>query len=164
MAVFNYKSSNIFEYIDSTITIIEGMPQANETSTQYRVTATYRPSKLVIETSPTNTILYHRVEGQGLEKQSSGLTSNDFTFNLDQNYPNPFNPSTTISYSIAEDGIVNLEILNILGERIKTLVNDFKTRGNHNISFNASSLASGVYVYKLQAGDFVSSRKMILLK
>ncbi len=158
------KSSNIFEYIDSTITIIEGMPQANETSTQYRVTATYRPSKLVIETSPTNTILYHRVEGQGLEKQSSGLTSNDFTFNLDQNYPNPFNPSTTISYSIAEDGIVNLEILNILGERIKTLVNDFKTRGNHNISFNASSLASGVYVYKLQAGDFVSSRKMILLK
>ena len=158
------KSSNIFEYIDSTITIIEGMPQANETSTQYRVTATYRPSKLVIETSPTNTILYHRVEGQGLEKQNSGLLSNDFTFNLDQNYPNPFNPSTTISYSLAEDGIVTLEILNILGERIKTLVNDFKTRGNHNISFNASSLASGVYIYKIQAGTFINSKKMILLK
>jgi hypothetical protein len=158
------KSSSTFEYIDSTITILEGMPQANEVSTEYRVTATYRPSKLVIETSPSNTITYQRVEGQGLEKQNSGLRSNDFTYHLDQNYPNPFNPNTTINYSIAEDGLVEIEILNILGERIKTLVNEFKTKGNHNISFNASSLASGVYVYKLQAGDFISSKKMILLK
>ena len=158
------KSSSTFEYIDSTITIIEGMPQANETSTQYRITATHRPTRDLVETSPSNTILYHRVEGQGLEKQFSGLTSNGFTYNLNQNYPNPFNPTTTINYSIAEDGIVTLEILNILGERIKTMVNEFKTKGNHNISFNASSLASGVYVYKLQAGDFISSKKMILLK
>lgn len=158
------KSNSTFEYIDSTITIIEGMTQANETSTQYRITATHRPTRDLVETSPTNTILYHRVEGQGLEKQNLGLTSNDFTYNLDQNYPNPFNPTTTINYSIADDGIVTLEIMNILGERIKTLVNEFKTRGNHNISFNALSLASGVYVYKLQAGDFVSSKKMILLK
>ena len=158
------KSSSTFEYIDSTITIIEGMTQANETSTQYRITVTHRPTRDLVETSPSNTVLYHRVEGQGLEKQNSGLTSNDFTYNLDHNYPNPFNPTTTINYSIAEDGLVEIEIMNILGERIKTLVNEFKTRGNHNISFNASSLASGVYIYKIQAGDFVSSRKMILLK
>ena len=157
-------SNSTFEYVDTTITIIEGMPQANEVSTEYRVTATYRLSKLVIETGPTNTILYHRVEGQGLEKQNTGLTGNDFTYNLDQNYPNPFNPTTTINYSIAEDGIVTLEIMNILGERIKILVNEFKNRGNHNISFNASSLASGVYIYKIQAGDFITSKKMVLLK
>ncbi len=158
------KSSSTFEYIDSTITIIEGMTQANETSTQYRITVTHRPTRDLVETSPSNTILYHRVEGQGLEKQYSGLTINDFTYNLDQNYPNPFNPTTTINYSIAEDGLVEIEILNILGERIKTLVNEFKSKGNHNISFNASSLASGVYIYKIQSGDFISSKKMIFLK
>ncbi len=158
------KSNSTFEYIDTTITIIEGIPQANEVSTEYRVTATCSPSKLVIETSPSNTITYQRVEGQGLEKQNSGLRSNDFTYNLDQNYPNPFNPNTTINYSIAEDGLVEIEILNILGEGIKTLVNEFKTKGNHNISFNASSLASGVYIYKIQAGDFITSKKMVLLK
>ena len=158
------KNGNIFEFVDTSIIIIEGYPQANEVTTEYRVTATYKPSKFVIETSPSNTINYHRVEGQGLEKQNPGSTINDFTYYLDQNYPNPFNPITTINYSIAANGFVELEVIDIIGKRVTVLVNEFQTKGNHNISFDASSLASGVYIYKLQVGDFISSKKMILLK
>jgi hypothetical protein len=158
------KSSSIFEYIDSTITIIEGMPQANETSTQYRITATHRPTRDLVETSPSNTILYHRVEGQGLEKQNSESTSNDFTYNLNQNYPNPFNPSTTIRYQIPQDGVVTLKIYDILGSEVATLVQEEKVAGKYEVNFNASTLSSGVYIYKIQAGDFTNSKKLILLK
>jgi len=85
-------------------------------------------------------------------------------FELYQNYPNPFNPVTTIKFDLPKDGLITLEIFDILGRRIATLINEYRTAGSYNQVFNASSLASGVYVYKLQAGDFVSSKKMILLK
>ncbi len=158
------KNGNIFEFVDTSIIIIEGYPQANEVTTEYRVTATYKPSKFVIETSPSNTINYHRVEGQGLEKQNPGSTINDFTYYLDQNYPNPFNPITTINYSLAANGFVELEVIDIIGKRVAVLVNEFQTKGNHNISFDASTLASGVYVYKMQSGSFTASKKLVLLK
>jgi tetratricopeptide (TPR) repeat protein len=85
-------------------------------------------------------------------------------YSLYQNYPNPFNPTTTIKFDLPKDGLVSLEIFDILGRRITTLVNENRNAGSHEQTFNASSLASGVYVYKLQAGDFVNSRKMLLLK
>jgi len=85
-------------------------------------------------------------------------------YSLYQNYPNPFNPTTTIKFDLPNDGIIALEIFDILGRRIATLIDDYKPAGSYEQVFNASSLASGVYVYKLQAGDFVSSKKMILLK
>ena len=85
-------------------------------------------------------------------------------YSLHQNYPNPFNPSTTIKFDLPNDGLVQLEIFDILGRRITTLVNEYKNAGSYEQQFDASNLASGVYVYKLQAGDFVSSKKMILLK
>jgi hypothetical protein len=86
------------------------------------------------------------------------------TFNLEQNYPNPFNPSTTIKYSIPEQSKVKLTLFNLLGEEATTLVNEEKSAGYYSVEFNASALPSGVYFYKLQAGDFVSTKKMILLK
>lgn len=86
------------------------------------------------------------------------------TYELSNNYPNPFNPSTTIRYQIPQDGIVTLKIYDILGSEVATLVNEEKLAGKYEVIFNASNLASGVYIYKLQAGDFVSSKKMILLK
>ncbi len=85
-------------------------------------------------------------------------------YSLHQNYPNPFNPTTTIQFDLPNDGLVQLEIFDILGRRIATLVEEYKTAGSYEQVFDASSLASGVYVYKLQASDFVSSKKMILLK
>lgn len=85
-------------------------------------------------------------------------------FELSQNYPNPFNPSTTISYNILEASNVKLTIYNLLGQEIKTLVNEFKEAGVHTINFNASELNSGLYIYKLQAGAFSQTRKMTLIK
>ncbi len=85
-------------------------------------------------------------------------------YNLAQNYPNPFNPSTTIRYQIPKGGIVTLKIYDILGSEVTTLVNEEKIAGVYEVNFNASSLASGVYIYKIQAGEFVNSKKMILLK
>ena len=86
------------------------------------------------------------------------------TYDLAQNFPNPFNPSTTIRYQIPQDGIVTLKIYDILGSEVATLVNEEKVAGKYEVNFNASSLASGVYIYKIQSSSFVNSKKMILLK
>ena len=83
---------------------------------------------------------------------------------LDQNYPNPFNPSTTIRYQLPQDGMVTLKVYDILGSEVATLVNEQKTAGRYEINFDASRFASGVYIYKLQAGSFISSKKMLLVK
>ncbi len=85
-------------------------------------------------------------------------------YSLGDNYPNPFNPTTTISYSIPTDEKVVLKIYDILGNEVALLVNEEKTAGKYRVEFNASLLSSGVYIYKLQAGDFISSKKMLLLK
>ena len=85
-------------------------------------------------------------------------------FLLSQNFPNPFNPITTIKYSITEMSKVSLTIYNLLGEKVATLVNEEKVAGNYSVEFNAASLPSGVYFYRLQAGDFISTKKMILMK
>lgn len=85
-------------------------------------------------------------------------------FALQQNYPNPFNPITRIEYSIPKDGSVNLTVYNILGQKVKTLVNENMKEGKYEVRFDASSLASGVYYYRLESGDNILLKKMILLK
>ena len=85
-------------------------------------------------------------------------------YHLAQNHPNPFNPTTTISYTIPSDGFVNLSVYNTIGEEVRTLVNEFKEAGSHNENFNATGLSSGIYFYKLKAGNFVQTKKMILMK
>ena len=86
------------------------------------------------------------------------------SYNLSQNYPNPFNPVTTIEYSIVKSGIVKLTIFDILGNEVAALVNEMKNTGTYIVDFNASGLSSGVYFYKLEAGDFRDVKKMLLLK
>jgi hypothetical protein len=86
------------------------------------------------------------------------------SYQLDQNYPNPFNPATQIRYTIPESGLVKLEIMNTLGQKVATLVNERKNAGNYMIRFDASNLASGIYFYTLTAGDFTQTRKMLLIK
>ena len=85
-------------------------------------------------------------------------------YSLEQNYPNPFNPSTVISYQLPVSGLVNLKVYDVLGNEVITLVNEEKPVGSYDIEFNASHLGSGVYFYRLQAGSFVQTRKMTLLK
>jgi photosystem II stability/assembly factor-like uncharacterized protein len=86
------------------------------------------------------------------------------TFALDQNYPNPFNPSTTINYSLPSNEYVTLKVYNLLGEEVAILVNEEKPQGTYELKWNAPNLPSGIYFYKLQAGNFVETKKMILLK
>ena len=86
------------------------------------------------------------------------------TYKLEQNYPNPFNPSTIISYEIAENQKIELEIYDVLGNKVTTLVQEDKSPGRYEIEFDGFLLSSGVYFYKLIAGDFTQSRKMILNK
>jgi hypothetical protein len=85
-------------------------------------------------------------------------------FALEQNYPNPFNPATTIKFSIPEQSRVTLKIYDVLGREVSTLVNEVRNAGNHEVNFNASNLASGMYIYSIKAGDYNASRKMMLLK
>ena len=86
-------------------------------------------------------------------------------YNLDQNYPNPFNPSTRIAFSIPNNANVTLKVYDILGTEVAELIsNEQKAAGRYEVNFDASRLASGTYIYKLQAGDFVQTKKMILLK
>ena len=86
------------------------------------------------------------------------------SFSLSQNYPNPFNPATKITYSIPNELQVNLKIYDVMGREVAVLVNGRQQAGTYEVNFNAASLASGTYFYKLTAGDFVSVKKMILLK
>ena len=97
--------------------------------------------------------------------QNSDILVSKFT--LEQNYPNPFNPTTKIKYSVPSTNStlnITLKVYDILGNQIATLVNDEKSEGIYEIQFNASSLVSGVYYYQLRSGDFVQTRKMLLLK
>ncbi len=85
-------------------------------------------------------------------------------FYLSQNYPNPFNPATTIKYSIPASSFIQLKVYDVLGNEISTLINEEKSSGNHEVTFDAAGLPSGIYFYTIEAGLFTESKKMILLK
>lgn len=88
----------------------------------------------------------------------------NFSHILIQNYPNPFNPSTRINYQIPERGNVTIKVFDILGNELKTLVNELKEKGEYEITFDAKDFASGIYIYQIKSGNFFSSRKMTLIK
>jgi len=108
-------------------------------------------------------------------QETLGITEDNldkWTYNLQQNYPNPFNPSTTIKYQLGNDGFVSLKVFNALGEEVAELVNQFQKAGSYSVVFDATfchscesrNLPSGVYVYKITAGNYTESKKMILLQ
>ena len=97
----------------------------------------------------------------GVEQVDSGVPSK---YELSQNYPNPFNPSTIINFSIPQSGIVTLRVYNVLGQEVAELVNDVKSAGTYEVSFDASNLTTGMYVYTIQAGNYSATKKMLLVK
>ena len=92
------------------------------------------------------------------------ITEKPTEYSLMQNYPNPFNPTTTISYSIANNGLVTLKVYDILGTEVAELVNEVKEAGSYSVSFNALELPSGICFYTLTSGNFMATKKLILLK
>ena len=101
-------------------------------------------------------------EGIVLDNPVEGTIPSAYT--LEQNYPNPFNPATTISYSIPKESQVSLKIYDVMGREVVELISGKQSTGSYNVEFDAASLASGTYFYKLVAGDFISVKKMVLLK
>jgi hypothetical protein len=85
-------------------------------------------------------------------------------FSLAQNYPNPFNPSTTIRYALPNRAHVTLTVFSTLGQQVATLVNENQEAGYHDVRFDGSGLASGVYFYRIQAGDFVQTKRLLILR
>jgi hypothetical protein len=106
----------------------------------------------------------------GLAFEETGVTSVEdekqlpTEFVLKQNYPNPFNPSTSIQYTVGCLQFVNLTIYDVLGREVSVLVSEEKPAGRYEIGFNAVGLSSGVYFYKLQSGNFIETKKMILIR
>ena len=85
-------------------------------------------------------------------------------YNLYQNFPNPFNPSTTIRFSVTNSDLVRIKVYDILGREVMTLVNEIKQPGSYEVQFDATGLASGIYLYRIESGSFIQTKKMILLK
>jgi hypothetical protein len=108
-------------------------------------------------------MLLHQ-RGETTEKIINKNNVESLKYELSQNYPNPFNPITNIKYQIQKTGQVTLKIYDITGREIKTLVNEIKNPGSYIVTFNGTELASGVYFYRIQAGDFVQVKKMVLIK
>ena len=86
------------------------------------------------------------------------------TFSLSQNYPNPFNPTTTITFALPRRSQVSLTLYNILGQTVATLVDEKLSAGEYEVTLNGNGLSSGVYFYRIVAGDFVQGKKLVLLK
>lgn len=113
---------------------------------------------------------YYRKAGEGevmdksILEEISTIEESPKTFYLGQNYPNPFNPTTQIEYQIPNAGLVQLEVFDILGRKVQTLVNETQEVGTYTVTFDASALASGVYLYRLTSGSFVASKKLFLIK
>jgi hypothetical protein len=96
-----------------------------------------------------------------VKKISSEIPSK---YSLSQNFPNPFNPSTKIEYSIPKSGLVTIKVYDILGKGIATLVNEIQSPGTYSVDFNGAELPSGIYFYRLQAGNYTETKQMILIK
>ncbi len=112
-----------------------------------------------------NQVVFGLVNGIGLftdVDETDGVLP--LKMDLYQNYPNPFNPVTNIKYTLDKPGNVKLAIYDLLGSEVAVLVNDFNQPGSYSVSFNAADLASGIYIYRLTADNFISTKKFVLLK
>lgn len=155
-------------YTDETLSYCHAVPPAtceNYRNVSYRVTVVDYADPIAYESNPSNEVTARLTGGGGPEKISVSPDSKNLNeYSLVQNYPNPFNPTTTIDYSINSSGLVSLKVYDMLGSEVASLVNENKEAGNYSIEFNASDFPSGIYVYRITAGNFVDTKKLILLK
>ena len=119
--------------------------------------ASYSLTDMIKEQEELSKTNYKKIDfNNGVEKIT--------TYDLSQNFPNPFNPTTIINYQLPQTGHVTLKVYDILGKEVATLINEQKNQGRYSVNFNASNLASGVYIYRIKVNDYVSSKKMLMIK
>ena len=147
------ENSSTFEFTDYAVTILPGYQYA------YYYVVGWNGSNESVKTNYVGTPAEFQ---KPLIPELNQEIPKDFA--LYQNYPNPFNPRTKISYSIKDEGFVTLKVYDVLGNEVATLVDELRNAGSYEVDFDASQLSSGVYFYKLQAGDFVQAKKMLLMK
>ncbi len=179
-------SQNQYVYIATKDVLIGALPEFTDTvnsictqppvfgeswipyPVRYRVQAVDKYDDVSVLSDFANTQGWSRYSHSGGEEEarifSSENTNIPDEFALRQNYPNPFNPVTNIQYDLPFDNFVSIKIYDVLGKEVTTLVNELKAAGRYIISFNGSNFASGIYYYKIKAGNFESIRKMILIK
>ncbi len=161
----NNRGFEVERSYDGNIFSSVGFVNGHGTSTEiHNYTFTDKP-----ENNAGGTFYYRlkQVDMNGQSTYSQVLTVNfdlPTHYSLAQNFPNPFNPSTTIKYTVPQNGPVTIKLYDVTGREVATLVNEVKTVGSYDLKFNASGLASGVYIYRMIAKDFVSVKKMSILK
>jgi hypothetical protein len=172
--IFKQKLASVFG--GNTGTLTYSVVSSNTTIASASIVGTdtvkvvnLRPSSTAITITVTATDVDNSRISTSFTVTTSGVgvavpTEIPTEFSLSQNYPNPFNPSTTISYGLPNASNVSLKIYNILGEQVASLVNKVMPAGYHTVNFDASKLASGMYIYRLEAGSFVQVKKMMMLK
>ncbi|MCX6168333.1 MAG: T9SS type A sorting domain-containing protein [Ignavibacteriales bacterium] len=106
------------------------------------------------------------LKGDGITSVSDDLNKKEIptNYSISQNYPNPFNPSTKIKYQISTSGKVSLNVFDLLGNKIATLVNDFRSPGSYTVDFDGENIPSGIYFYRIQVNEYTEAKKMILIK
>ena len=160
----NYVTENEFgRFVDSDVSLAAN---TSHTFVPVWTDLTNTELKVLVDIGNDGTIddtlyLSNQVTGTA-DDQGSLLTPN--SYNLAQNYPNPFNPSTKISWQSPVSSHQTLKVYDVLGNEVATLVNEYREAGRYEVTFDASNLASGMYLYRLQAGSFVETKKMILIK
>ncbi len=146
-------------WVDSTYYVFQpGMPRSD--TAYYKVTG-YGGSGRPQESGFSNTVNIRIGTGE-MQKRNNGLIVTEYA--LQQNYPNPFNPETTIKYQLPETSEVKLVIYDMLGRKVTTLVDETKEMGYYSVKFDGSALSSGMYMYKITAGKFSATKKMLLVK
>jgi predicted lipoprotein with Yx(FWY)xxD motif len=150
---FTPDETTLLSSLTDTIFLDNDVP-SNITSVYYKITAVDIHGNISLPSDEASIILV------GVEQDKELPVE----YAISQNYPNPFNPSTTISYQLADRSKVILKVYDGLGKEMETLVNEEKAAGTYEVTWNAENLPSGVYFYKLKAGSFIQTRKMILLK
>lgn len=129
------------------------------TSMDFRYTS-YDGKKEILSVGGSVVSIEYETPIVGVE--SAPVTVNDYS--LSQNYPNPFNPSTTINYSLKKEGNAKLTVFDALGKTVAVIVDEYKPAGSYSVKFDAGSLPSGIYIYRLEAGDYTAAQKFILMK
>ncbi|OGU55708.1 MAG: hypothetical protein A2V66_13800 [Ignavibacteria bacterium RBG_13_36_8] len=137
----------------------------------YNWSGTVTPTKTDYTFTPTSTSYSNVTVNQSTNYTGTGPTSVEqlstllpTAYSVEQNYPNPFNPTTKIKYDIPKETFVSLRVYDLFGQEIEILVNERLPAGRYESEFNGSKLASGIYFYRLQAGSFTKTKKLILLK